>query len=74
MSMRIFYLWYDARDGRYTRHNYGLHCGDALVAMIDGKWVETRIEHSSSSEHSHGWYLVSHPNQPLEDLQVQKFV
>ena len=54
MSARIFYLWYSRQDGRYQRHDYGLHCGNCLVAMINGAWVETRIEHSSSSEHSHG--------------------
>lgn len=70
--MRIFYLWYDQRDGRYMRHNYGLHSGDAFEALIEGAWRQTRIEHSSSSDHSHGWYLATHPNQPLEDLPVRK--
>jgi hypothetical protein len=71
-EQRIFYLWFDARDKRYTRHNYGLHCGDGFEALIDGAWHPTRIEHSSFSEHSHGWYLVGFPNQPLEDLPVRK--
>jgi hypothetical protein len=69
---RIFYLWWNSTDGRYQRHNYGLHCGDCFDAMIDGKWQSTRIEHSGSSDHSNGWFLVGFPNQPLEDLPVRK--
>ena len=72
MSARIFYLWWESRDGRYMRQDYGLHCGDGLTAKINEQWVETRIEHSSFSTHSHGWYLVTHPDQPLEDLPVMK--
>lgn len=69
---RIYYLFYNSDDGRYWRHSYGLHCGDGLEVQIEGQWVHTRIEHSSSSTHSHGWLLVTHPNQPLEDLPVRK--
>jgi Domain of unknown function (DUF5348) len=68
----VFYLWFNHSDNRYQRHDYGLHCGDGVEVMIDGAWVQSRIEHSSSSDHSHGWYLVTHPNQPLENLPVRK--
>ena len=69
--MKVFYLWYGP-DGRYMRHDYGLHCGDGVEAGIGDAWVPTRIEHSSRSTHSHGWYLVTHPNQPLERLPVKE--
>lgn len=69
---RIFYLWYNYGDGRYQRHDYGLHCGDCFDVMLDGKWQPTRVEHSDSSDHSHGWFLVTHPEQPLEDLPVRR--
>lgn len=69
---RIFYLWFDARDGRWTRGHYGLHCGDYLEVLIDGEWVQTSIEHSDGCSHSNGWYLVSHPLQELHDLVVRK--
>lgn len=75
MSAKIYYLWFDPEDGcggRYHRGEYGLHCGDGLKAKIKGEWVETRVEHSHSSTHSGGWYLVTHPNQPLEGLPVMK--
>ncbi len=68
---RTFYLWH-GRDGRYVMHGHELHCGDCFEAEIDGVWVQTRIEHSQSSTHSHGWYLVTHPEQPLDDLPVRK--
>ena len=69
---RIFYLWFEPRDHRYQLHDYGLHCGDCFDAKINGAWQTTRIEHSDSSEHSHGWFLVGFPGQPLEDLPVRK--
>jgi hypothetical protein len=68
----VFYLWFDPQDNRYQRHDYGLHCGDGIEALIDGAWRETRIEHSSSSKHSYGWYLPDFPNQPLDNLPVRK--
>jgi len=76
-----FWLCYDESDGRYVFeaqlngvcvHGHGLHCGDGFEVEIGGAWVQTRIEHSSSSTHSHGWYIVSHPNQPLHALPVRK--
>ena len=67
----IKYLHYDLNDGRYQRGDYGLHCGDGLEALIEAVWTPTRIEHSNSSDHSHGWYLVTHPNLPIENLPVR---
>lgn len=57
---------------RYERGDYGLHCGDGLKALIGGAWIDTRVEHSQSSTHSHGWYLVTHAMMPLEGLLVRK--
>ncbi len=71
-DQRIFYLWYDPRDSRWQRHDYGLHCGDGLDVLLNGAWQQTRIEHSSFSQHSYGWYLVGFTEQPLEDLPVRK--
>ena len=68
----IRYLWYDERDGRWQRGEYGLHCGDGVEVRIGGEWHQTRIEHTHSSTHSNGWYLVSHPDTPLDGLAVRK--
>ncbi len=72
LPYQTFHLCFDGETKRYERAGYGLHCGDGLTALIDGGWVETRIEHSGSSTHSRGWYLVTHPNTPLEGLLVRK--
>jgi len=70
-TVRFFVrLWFNPEDGRWMRGTYGLHCGNPVEAKIDGQWVQTRIEHSSFSEHSNGWYLVTHPNLALDGLQV----
>ena len=69
---QIFYLWFDPNDGRYQRGKYGLHCGDCVEVLINEDVVATRIEHSSDVTHSHGWFLVSHPNLPLDGLPVLK--
>jgi hypothetical protein len=67
-----FYLWFDRDEGRFTLNGRHLHCGDCFDAWVRGEWVQTRIEHSGSSEHSHGWYLITHPNTPLQDLLVRR--
>ena len=72
MNERIYYLWFNHDEGRWQRHSRGLHCGEGLTALINGQWVDTRIEHSSSvPQHSGGWYLVTHPALPLFDLPVR---
>ena len=68
----VFYLFLNPHDGRYWFHDYGLHCGECFEALIDGNWVHTRIEHSASSTHSQGWFLVTHPEQPLRNLPVRR--
>jgi len=74
MSDRIFYLWFDDGYGRYIMHARELHCGDCFDVEIDGHWLQTRIEHSDGSTHSHGWFLYTHPDTPLDDLAVRKSV
>lgn len=69
----VFYLWFNDCEMRWQLHDYGLHCGDGFEALIDGQWVQTRIEHHSNPpDHSKGWYLVTHPDQPLRDLPVRR--
>lgn len=35
----------------------GFHCGEPLEVMVEGKWVQTRMEMAWSKE----WYLVGTP-------------
>ena len=52
-------LGYNARNGRYgwllveLGKKEGFHCGDKMEVLIDGKWVETRMEMSLDRK----WYL-----------------
>ncbi|MEG0778795.1 MAG: DUF5348 domain-containing protein [Oscillospiraceae bacterium] len=41
----------DVRFGDGSTYG-GFHCGDCLQALVDGKWIETRIEYSGD------WFLV----------------
>lgn len=68
----IFYLWRNPYERRYQFNDYALHCGDCFEALIDGKWIRTRIEHNDGSVHSYGWFLVTHPDLCLRDLPVRK--
>ena len=38
----------------------GFHCGEGLEVMVDGKWVQTRME-KSWDENGGKWYLVGTP-------------
>lgn len=49
----------------------GLHCGEHIQALIDDKWIDTRIELSNKYSHSHGWYLIGFENVSLERLTVR---
>lgn len=48
-------------DIRYKGGDYygGLHCGNVLEVMICGKWQQTRIEYSHSTD---TWHLVGIEN------------
>lgn len=69
---REYWLWYNSDSRRWQLHDHELHCGDCFQASIDGQWVDTRVEHSDSSDHSYGWFLVTHPDTRLYDLAVRR--
>lgn len=54
--------------------NDGFHCGDTLEVELDGEWVVTRIEMTSSKE----WYLVGTPyrgtNLEYVKARIQKYI
>lgn len=70
-DMRQGALTLDAQTGRmdirFDLENYygGLHCGECLDILINGKWVPTRIEMGD------GWYLVGIKTDSLEGLIVR---
>ena len=49
-------------DGR------GLHCGDVIEVLIEGRWCEARIEHSDD------WYLVGQPASVNDALQCGRLL
>lgn len=64
-------LVYDNNTGRYNirfdLNDYygGLHCGECLDVLIQGKWGSTRIECWN------GWYLVGIDTDILDGLVVR---
>lgn len=64
-------LVYDDESGRmdirFGLDDYygGLHCGTTMEALINGKWIPTRIEMSD------GWYLVGLSQYRLPGLSVR---
>lgn len=46
-------------------HYGGLHCGETMEVLIDGKWMPTRIEMDED------WYLVGIPYEDLIGLIVR---
>jgi len=56
-------LGYNSSNGRYGLlvldiwEDTGFHCGECLEVMVDGRWVNTRMEMSADRE----WYLVDTP-------------
>lgn len=73
-DMRQGALTLDAQTGRmdirFDLENYygGLHCGDCLDILINGKWVPTRIEMGD------GWYLTGIKADNLEGLIVMNLI
>ncbi len=47
------------------------HCGDPMEVLVEGKWVESRIEKAWDKEGGH-WYLVDTPFRGnLENVKVR---
>lgn len=70
---RIGSLVYDERtermDIRFGLEEYygGLHCGEGMEVMLDGKWIPTRIEMDINCK----WYLVGVDADSLVGLTVR---
>lgn len=64
-------LIYDPESGRmdirFGLENYygGLHCGECMDVLLDGKWTPTRIEMYDD------WYLVGIKTDNLVGLVVR---
>ncbi len=64
-------LFYDPRsermDIRFGLESYygGLHCGETMDVLLDGKWFSTRIELNDK------WYLVGIDTDNIENLIVR---
>lgn len=64
-------LFYDPESGRmdirFGLENYygGLHCGECMDVLLDGKWTPTRIEMYDN------WYLVGIKTDNLVGLVVR---
>lgn len=64
-------LIYDPESGRmdirFGLENYygGLHCGECMDVLLDGKWTPTRIEMYDN------WYLVGIKTDNLVGLVVR---
>ena len=54
-------------DIRFGLNDYygSLHCGTTMEALVDGKWIPTRIEMSDD------WYLVGLSKHRLSGLTVR---
>lgn len=56
-------LGYNGENERYGLlvsdlwEDTGFHCGECLEVMVDGEWVQTRMEMSTDRK----WYLVGTP-------------
>ena len=61
--MREGRLGYNSSNGRYgilssdLWLDTGLHCGECLQVLMDGKWMQTRMEMDAAQN----WYLVGTP-------------
>mgnify|MGYP004554285569 FL=1 len=61
--MREGRLGYNSSNGRYgillsdLWLDTGLHCGECLQVLMDGKWMQTRMEMDAERN----WYLVGTP-------------
>lgn len=68
-------LGYNSQNDRYGLlisdlwEHEGFHCGEPLEVLIDGEWVQTRMEMNSDRQ----WYLVGTPFKggDLEYIQAR---
>ena len=76
--MRTGRLGYNSDNDRYGllisdlwEHD-GFHCGECLEVMVDGEWVETRME-MAWGENGGEWYLVGTPyrDEALEYVRAR---
>lgn len=76
MSKQVIgYLGYNSDTERYgflygdIWQDTGLHCGECVEVLVNGKWVQDRIEMSWEGN----WYLVESKlkGSQLEHLQVK---
>ena len=64
-------LYYNADQGRYGLMSHGkwvvegFHCGDLLDVLVDGRWIQTRVEMAED------WYLVDLPGVVMYDLKAR---
>lgn len=71
MEKRSGTLVYDPHSGRmdirFGLDSYygGLHCGQGLDVLINGRWIETSIEKAQD------WYLVGIQTRDLVGLRVR---
>ncbi len=68
------YLSYNFNNDRYAIVDSmdlfitdGLHCGECLSILINGQWVDDRIEYSKNK----GWYFVYSGIEDLDNLKVK---
>ena len=72
--MREGRLGYNSSNGRYgillsdLWLDTGLHCGECLQVLMDGKWTQTRMEMDAARN----WYLVGIDTDNLEGLRVRR--
>lgn len=66
-------LLYDEQIDRYKirfgpeHFSDGLHCGESFEVLIDGKWMQTRIEMNIKQK----WYLVGIKCEDLTGIVVR---
>ena len=71
--MRQGRLGYNEKNGRYGLlisdlwERDGFHCGEVLEVLVDGEWVQSRMEMGDGE-----WYLVGTPFRgDLEYIKVR---
>ena len=67
MGALVYDAAIDRMDIRYglNRYHGGLHCGEQLEVLVNGRWFPTRIEKDKD------WYLVGIKTESLIGLLVR---
>lgn len=73
-------MWIEGRLGFNINNNrygllvmdlwehYGFHCGECLQVMVEGEWIDSRMEMDNARK----WYLVDTPYRgDLEYVRVR---